>query len=179
VDKNTKTVIYRSVGIVIALILLALIAHFAINKLQQRVNDAKNNPNIVYVEPPKTPISDTEYAKMISDAILSYYKVHEFPEILYQDPENLLGQTQSIAPSTPGSNDGEYTIKFIAEHELGTWSSAQAQSAAIEAMKIVGPQIPEVTGITAEISVWLSGSPDKKGSKPYATFRAGRDVLGS
>lgn len=177
-DKSTKTVIYRSVGIVVALGLLALVAYFAMNKLQQRVEDARNNPTVVEIPAPETPITDTEYAEKIRKAVLEAYHVTEFPELLYQDADNLLGQTESIVPTNPGSGDGEYTIHFVAEHNLSTWTDTQAQAAADIAMRIVGPQIPEVKGITAEISTWLAGAPGGKGSKPYASLRAGREILG-
>jgi hypothetical protein len=103
----------------------------------------------------------------IRQALLDYYHVAEFPDILYQDPQNLLGYLVDITPANPDVADGEFSLRF--SNSWNTTSQARANQVARSTVRIIGPKVDEVNAIWARF--------DTHAGKVYYNERAGREVL--
>jgi hypothetical protein len=110
---------------------------------------------------------DSRTADMIYAAILRYYHVSEYPEILYDNPSSDLGYLTSITPTNPGAEDGEFTLHF--SNQYTTTTQTKAKDEAADVMKIIGEKLPNVNGVTAEFCSY--------GGNPYYLERADRSVL--
>jgi hypothetical protein len=171
--RQQQQVLVAVISLVVIFVALFLIM-FTVQRNNQitRENEANSTPSTqtLTVKPEET---DEDRAKQIEDYVLEHYGVAEFGEILNQNKASVdslagvIADITEIKPTNPGSNDGEYTILF--NRIWSTVSQTIAHNVADEVMRIAGPQMPSLQGITAEFRTY--------DGVPYYTEKADRTVL--
>ncbi|GHT82340.1 hypothetical protein FACS1894125_4730 [Actinomycetota bacterium] len=157
---------------------LGVLLYLKGEQYDRQVQAALDNPNTKYtIKPADTRQPDDITVKYIVDDVLRYYDVSDFSDILFQEPDNLLGFTLEVLPSNPGANDGEFTLRFIPIREGSTWTGGMAMTAAHQVMNIVKDQLPTVNGITAELEAyaWYTEGHGNDGRAPVSWHRVDRD----
>ncbi|MDR1448347.1 MAG: hypothetical protein LBI63_05275 [Candidatus Ancillula sp.] len=165
-----KNIVFKIIYIVIGIAIIGVLI-MLISKVTTAVHPKQEPKSAVATSTPT--ISPQEFNQQvvakIKQTILDYYHVTEFPEILYQDSENMIGYLVDITPTDPNQANGEFTLHF--RNSWGTTSQTQAHQIAQTVMKIVGPKVDEVNAIWARFDTYAG--------KLYYNERAGREVLGN
>jgi hypothetical protein len=164
--KNTVVKILEiGLGLAVLCVLIWLIP--VVNTALHPKHDVPESPTTTTTETETPEEINVHTTAKIRQTLLDYYQVREFPEILYQDANNLLGYLVDITATDPNMANGEFTLHF--SNSWNTTSQSQAKKVAENAMRIVGAKIPEVNAIWARFDTYAG--------KIYYNERAGKEVF--